>query len=121
MAAWVLGLPLLFVRRWPQLTRLYALFAVAFVLVNQISRYFLGECVLTTFARMARAGESTSGEWFTVRAAEAIFHLTPTHHSIKIVTEGLIFVTAAGVLLLRSRGSGAPALNAPHSREESRS
>jgi hypothetical protein len=31
MAAWVLGLPLLFWHRWPRWTRAYAIYAIAFV------------------------------------------------------------------------------------------
>jgi hypothetical protein len=106
MGAWVLGLPLLFWRRWPLATRVYAAFAIAFVVVNLTSRALLGECVLTTAARFFwdKAAASSglppaSHEWFTVRAAEAIFKLTPSHRSIKLTSEVLILVTAVGVFL----------------------
>jgi hypothetical protein len=103
MAAWVIGLPLLFWHRWPRLTRAYAVYAIGFVAVNQLSEAILGECFLTTLARAA--WESTplasppplSREWFTVRMAEAIFRLTPSHDAIKLVLEALILLTAVGV------------------------
>jgi hypothetical protein len=105
MAAWVLGLPLLFFRRWPRATRAYAVYAIAFVTVNLASRALLGECFLTTVSRAcwreaARAGgrAPVPQEWFTVRMAEAIFRLTPSHRGIKLASEALIFVTAIGVL-----------------------
>ncbi len=105
MAAWVLGLPLLFFRRWPRATRAYAVYAIAFVALNLASRALLGECFLTTLARAcwqeaARAGGRVPvpREWFTVRMAEAVFRLTPSHRGIKLASEALIFVTAIGVL-----------------------
>jgi len=117
MAAWVVGLPLLFWHRWPRATRAYALFAIAFVVINQASRMWLGECFLTTVARAcwnqaAKSGASVSvsEEWFTVRLAEAIFSLTPTHRSIKIVSEALILATAIGVLVSLRHLPGARAL-----------
>ena len=119
MAAWVLGLPLLFWHRFPRLTTAYAIYAIAFVIVNQVSQALLGECVLTTLARAgwehgtAAGGPGPASDaWFTVRLSEAIFHLTPSHRGIKLVTETLIFITAVGVgfrslVVYRSRrGSG---------------
>lgn len=103
MAAWVLGIPLLFWHRWPWLTRAYAFYAIAFIVANQLSQALLGECFLTTIARAC--WRSSTGprapvepdEWFTVRLAEAIFRLTPSHRSIKVVSEGLILLTAIGM------------------------
>ena len=105
MAAWILGLPLLFWRSWPRLTRAYAIYAIVFIVANRVSFALLGECFLTTLARacwrsasgIARSGESN--EWFTVRIAETIFHLTPSRRSIKLVSEMLILVTAVGIAL----------------------
>jgi hypothetical protein len=106
MAAWVLGLPLLFFRRWPRVARAYAIYAIVFVTINLASRALLGECFLTTLARTcwqeaARRGSQTPvpQEWFTVRLAEAVFRLTPSHRGVKLATEALIFVTAIGVLV----------------------
>jgi hypothetical protein len=99
MAAWMLGLPLLFWHRWPRLTTRYAAYAIAFIVANQVSSYLLGECFLTSLARACwqRAGAVPSGEWFTVRLAEAVFRLTPSHRSVRLSSEALILVTAAGV------------------------
>jgi hypothetical protein len=106
MAAWVLALPLLFLHRWPRVTRAYAAYAIVFVTLNLASRRLLGECFLTTLARAcwqeaARHGSHVpvSQEWFTVRLAEAVFRLTPSHRGVKLVSEALIFATAIGVLV----------------------
>lgn len=110
MVAWVLGMPLLFWRRWPRLTRAYGIYAVAFVVVSQLSHYLLGECFLTTLARhlwkvSASRVPQGADEWFTVRFAELVFHLTPSHRAIVLGWEALTMVTAIGVLLsLRHRG-----------------
>jgi predicted membrane metal-binding protein len=103
MAAWALGLPLLFLHRWPRATRAFAVYAIAFVLLNQLSMWTLRECFLTTVARYfwehAPDGTgSVSREWFTVRVARAVFGLTPSHRLVKRVSEALIFATAIGVL-----------------------
>ena len=103
MAAWVMGIPLLFWHRWPRITQVYAVYAIGFIVINQLSDVILGECFLTTLAGMAwetaphAASPSPSREWFTVRLAGAIFRLTPSHRAIKLVSEGLILLTAAGV------------------------
>lgn len=109
MAAWVIGFPLLVWHRWPRLTRAYCVYSIAFVILNQVSQALLGECFLTTIARMcwmrAPAGSVPTGmnEWFTVRLAQAIFHLTPTHRSIKLLSEILVVLTAVGVLVAYRR------------------
>jgi hypothetical protein len=110
MTAWVLGLPLLFSRRWPRLTRVYGVYAIAFIAVSQLSRALLGECFLTTLARAcwdhappSSDSRPVSGEWFTVRLAQAVFRMTPTHRSIAVISEALILVTAAGMLISRRR------------------
>jgi hypothetical protein len=122
MAAWALGLPLLFWRRWPRATRAYAAYAIAFVVVNQLSQALLGECILTVVARAlwehAPAGADLGGagatdEWFTVRLARAVFGLTPSHHAIKVASEVLILATAAGVLVRPPRRDGTPARARP--------
>ena len=100
MAAWILGLPLLFSTRWPRVARAYAVYAIAFVLVNQVSYLALGECFLTTLSRtfwQRAEGSTAATEWFTVRVAEAVFSLTPSHRAIKLASEALILATAIGV------------------------
>jgi hypothetical protein len=115
MVGWVAGLPLLFWRRYPRATRWYAVYAVVFVVLNQVSRLFLGECFLTTVSRWlwSHGGappRSAPNEWFTVRIAMAVFHMTPSHRSITVLSEALIVVTAVGMLLsMRRRGQAGPA------------
>lgn len=105
MAMWVAGMPLLFWHRWPRLTRIYGLYAVTFIIVSQTSQWLLGECFFTTIARWCwqRSDGGGSDEWFTVRVAQAVFKLTPSHRSIAVVSELLILVTAAGVLFAGRR------------------
>ena len=105
MAAWVLGLPLLFWHRWPRWTRAYGIYAIAFIVVSQGSHLLLGECVLTTIARavwhlapLSGGPSAVSEDWFTVRLAEAIFHLAPSHRAVVLVSDALILVSAVGVL-----------------------
>jgi hypothetical protein len=106
MAAWVVGLPLLFWHRWPRVTRAYCVYAIAFIVVSQTSYALLGECFFTTLARACalRAPDATavSEEWFTVRLAQAIFRMTPSHRGIKLVSEALVLLSALG--MLRSLG-----------------
>jgi hypothetical protein len=116
MVGWIAGLPLLFSRRFPRVTRAYAVYAVVFVTVNLGSRWVLGECVLTTLARWfwehgAVPPGSAPNEWFTVRLAMMVFHLTPSHAIIKRLSELLIMVTAVGMLFSgRRRGARGSAL-----------
>jgi hypothetical protein len=111
MAAWALGLPLLVWHRWPRLTRAYAIYAIAFVVISQSSRLVLGECFLTTIARALwqQPGGATAHEWFTVRLAQAVFSLSPSHRSIAIASEVLAVLTAAGVLFAMRKLSRAAA------------
>jgi hypothetical protein len=115
MVAWVAGLPLLFWHRYPTATRWYAAYAVVFIVLNQASQFFLGECFLTTLSRLlwehgSAPPRSAPGEWFTVRVAMAVFRMTPSHRSIKLLSELLILVTAVGMLVSvrRSRKDGGP-------------
>lgn len=104
MVAWVAGMPLLFLPRWPRLSRYYAFYSIIFIVVNLLSQSLLGECCFTTLARFCwhygAGGHPLSplyDEWFTVRLADSIFRMTPSHRLVKIATEGLIFVTAVGI------------------------
>jgi hypothetical protein len=105
MVLQVAGLPLFFWHRWPRLSRGYALYAVSFIALNQGSKLLLGECFLTTWARWlwSRAVLDPSdvpGEWFTVRVAQWVFHMTPSHRAVSLAGELLMLVTAIGVLAL---------------------
>jgi hypothetical protein len=102
MAAWVATIPLLFWHRWPRLTRACGVYAIAFIFVSRLSHQVLGECFLTAIARalwrLASPVDGSSEEWFTVRAARAVFHCAPSHHALSLACEGLILLTAAGAL-----------------------
>lgn len=108
MAAQVVGIPLLFVHRWPRLTRAYAVYAVTFVTLSQGSQWLTGECFVTTWARwLWRRGAPDAmppAEWLTVRMAQAVFHLSPSHRSVVLASEVVLVVTALGVLFTARRG-----------------
>ena len=114
MAAWIAGLPLLFWHRWPRLSRYYAAYAIVFVVVSQVSQWVLGECFLTpislSFWKRVPSSAPASKDWFTVRLAQAIFHMAPSHRSIARASEALIVATAVGTLYsihrLRGRSPG---------------
>jgi hypothetical protein len=122
MVVWVLGLPLLFVRRWPRLTRAYGVYAIVFIVLSQASERLLGECFLTSIAgdlwsRGDSATTAETNEWFTVRMAKWVFEMAPSHRSIVIVSEVLILATAVGVLLvLRGARSSRQSRSANESR-----
>jgi len=102
MAVWILGMPLLFWRRWPRLSIAYGIYAAAFVVLTRLSHYALGECFLTTLSRhiwRAAAPGAETDEWFTVRFARLVFGLTPSHRAIALASEALVLVTAIGVLV----------------------
>lgn len=120
MAVWVLGLPLLFIRRWPALRLRYALFAVFFVVTSQLSMVFLDECFMTTLARFfweQAPVKEVSHEWFTVRLARAVFGMAPSHRAISRASEALILVTAAGVIV-SARGKRRPFVTAQEAHAE---
>ena len=121
MAAWVVGLPLLFWHQWPRATRAYGVYAIVFIVVSQVSHAILGECFLTTLARacwlrapLSGGASPVSDEWFTVRLARFVFRLSPSHRAISLASEALILLTAVGALLsirkLRTTRSGLPPL-----------
>lgn len=118
MAAWILGLPLLFFRRWPRLTRAYGIYAITFIVLSQASEWLLDECFLTTIAGRlwSRAGADApidTREWFTVRVATWIFDMAPSHRSIVVTSEVLILATALGVVLsLREKRAASPPVKA---------
>ena len=107
MATWFAGLPLLFWHTRPTLRRIYALYAVAFVVVSQVSQWLLGECFLTSIAlffwKHVPSYAPVSKEWFTVRIAQAIFHAAPSHRTISRCSEAMVAVSAAGALMSHYR------------------
>lgn len=123
MVAWVLGLPMLVWHRWPRLTRAYAWYSVAFVVINVVSQWTLDECFLTTVARFLwKSGGSgvpdNVDEWFSVRFAELVFRMTPSHAAVKRTTEALIFATAVGVLYTMRKLRAIPARSGAISRDD---
>jgi hypothetical protein len=108
MAALIFGLPLLFVARWPQATRVYAIYALTFVVLSQTSQWLLGECFLTSLARSALGRGSVSHEWFTVRLARAVFGLAPSERAVSVTFDVIVAVIALGVIVARRR-SASPA------------
>ena len=100
MASWLLGLPLLFVRRWPRARLWYALYAAAFIVLSQASMLLMGECFLTSLTRWCWAHgpmHAASNDWFTVRLARAVFGMAPSRRIISWLSEALVLATAAGV------------------------
>jgi hypothetical protein len=117
MAVWALGLPLLVWRRHARLSRAYAIYALVFVVLSQVSQWVLGECFLTTLARFAWESQPAGTappdveEWFTVRTAKAVFGAAPSHRSVVIASEAMIAATAFAALwsLHRQRASAVTA------------
>lgn len=108
MTVWLVGLPLLFLRRWPRARVAYATYAVVFIVLSQASMFVLNECFLTTVARWLWEHEPArpvSHEWFTVRISQFVFGMAPSHRVISRATEALVLITAVGALVsvLRSR------------------
>lgn len=107
----IAGLPLLFSRRFPIVSRVYAAYAVVFVVVSQGTQLLLGECFLTTLARMAlvHSGKLGDPQWFTVRFSRLIFGLAPSERLISITFDLLVAIIAVGVLLQISHRRARPA------------
>lgn len=102
MAAWFLGFPLLFVKRWRTARLGYAVYAVVFIVASQVSMLVLDECFLTSVARWCAQHDPTrtvSGQWFTERIAAAIFGMSPSHRLVSWISEALVLATAAAVLV----------------------
>lgn len=113
MVAWLVGFPLLFVRRWPRARLAYAAYAVLFIVASQASMIVLDECFLTTLTRWCwshDAANVVSNDWFTVRLARAVFGMAPSRRVISRISEALVLTTAAGVIVsvLRAHRHAAP-------------
>jgi hypothetical protein len=112
MVAYFVGIPLLFFHRWPRLSRIYAVYAVSFVIFSQGSKLLWGHCFLTPLAGELwhRSGTSVaSAEWFTVRLSNLVFHSAPSHRIISWIGDAFVLITAVGaVLRLRSHADRHP-------------
>src|SRR5438874_9441072 len=87
MLVWVVGLPLLFMRRWARARRWYAWYALAFIVLSKGSQWLFGSCFLTRLSTLLwRAGSVRAREepetWFTVRFADAVFHMRPSEDAV---------------------------------------
>jgi len=95
MIAWAFGLPLLFWHRWPRLSFACTLYAVAFVILSQLSHQLLGECFFTTLSRSlwASAGVHADGT-FTGRLVNWVAGVRPTTETAVLIWEIAIVGTA---------------------------
>lgn len=100
MLLWGLGLPLLVWHRFPRLSRGYMWFAATFVVITVASQEFLGECVLTSWARALwnAGGGYRDGTPFMARLANAIAGLRPSRRAIVLVWEIAVLLTSLGSL-----------------------
>jgi len=99
MVVWALGLPFLVWHRWPRLSFAYTVYAIVFVVVSQVSHYFLGECFLTTLSRIfwEAAGEDATGT-FMIRLVNMVAGVRPSRDSVVLVWEIAITITSAAAL-----------------------
>ena len=107
MLLWGLGLPLLAWHRFPQLSRGYMWFAIAFVLISMTSHYVLGECVLTTVARRLwhASGRARDGAPFMTLLVNSIAGIRPSNRSIVHTWELAVLATSVGSLWCWTRTS----------------
>ena len=106
MILWIIGLPLLFWRKHSYLSLAYATYSLIFIIINQVSHYTLGKCIMTELSQYCwkhSVNHPDTSEWFAVRFSQIIFGLTPTHVLVKQLTEGLICLSAIGGITLSYR------------------
>jgi hypothetical protein len=104
MVAWVMGLPVLFLRSWPRARRWYAVYALTFIILSKGSQWLLGACFLTRLSTILwNVGAPHRGDepetWFTVRFAERIFHLRPSEDAVVLAWDVALAVSCAGLLV----------------------
>ena len=97
MIAWVMCIPFMFWHRWYALSMCAAIYSCTFIVINRVSHYILGECILTRMARWA--GGAWDGEWFTVKFVRYIFGFIPTNRQVIYVEQALILFAALGMLV----------------------
>ena len=101
MVAWVVTLPFLFWHRWPKLSIIVAVYNLGFIIVNRMSHWFLGECILTRAARWF--GGDQGDEWFAVKFSRVVFGLIPSNKQVTYVEQVLVALVAIGVILVLLR------------------
>jgi hypothetical protein len=104
IVAWVAGLPILFLRKWPRARKLYAVYALAFIALSKVSQWLLGACFLTRLSTLLwHAGTPHAPNepetWFTVRFAEAVFHLRPSEDAVIVAWNVALAISCAGLLV----------------------
>ncbi len=95
MIALFLLLPFLFWHRWPALSMFSAIYNLIFVVINRLSHWGLGECILTRAARWA--GGDRDGGWFTVKFSRWVFGCIPSNKQVVYVEQALIVLASVGV------------------------
>lgn len=95
MVVWVASLPFLFWHRWPKLSLAVAVYNLAFIVINRVSHWLLGECILTRVARWV--GGDQGDEWFTVKFSRLVFGCIPSNKQVALVEQTLVLVVAIGV------------------------
>jgi len=101
MVAWVASFPFMFWHRWRVLSTWSAIYVVSFIVVNRVSHYILGECILTRMARWA--GGTWDNEWFTVKFARYVFGFIPSNRQVTYVEQALILIAAIGAFIVMRR------------------
>jgi hypothetical protein len=89
MLLWGVGLPLLIWHRLARLSRAYVWFSLVFVLGSVVSHQLLGECVLTTLARVSweSAGGQPEAVPFIVRFTNWVAGVRPSARAAVLVWE----------------------------------
>ena len=112
MVVWGLGLPLLVWHRYRRLSRAYMVFTIAFVAISVGSHAFLGECVLTTWARQLwlAGGGYRDGVPFTAHLASVVAGLHPERREVVLAWELAVGLSSVGTLWcwVMTRQSGHP-------------
>lgn len=122
MLVWGLGLPLLFWRRFPRLSRAYMWFTLLFVSVTVTSHALLGECFLTTIARdfWTRGAGFRDRVPFTVLVTDWVAGFRPDSREAVLIWELAVFASSAGCLWYWHKTGERFALHLPNSLENGR-
>jgi hypothetical protein len=101
MLIWVCSIPFLFWYKHIIISKISAIYSIVFIIVNRLSYYILGECILTTLAR--HFSNSQDHKWFLVKFSTLIFNFIPNNKQIVFVGELFIFLVALDVLIFISK------------------
>lgn len=100
MLVWGLGLPLLLWHASHRLSRIYMWYSVCFVLITVLSHQLLGECFLTTWARLlwSRAGDGRGDVAFSIVLVNAVAGIRPSSRTAVLVWEVAVLLSSVGSL-----------------------